>query len=362
VNGRATEADNVELILAEITAAMGGRNHKLSLHNDDGLGTSITEMSPAIQTSETGAAALDHARALAAIAVEGHLIWSERDCGLEATVSVAGGERFPDHGRLMITISFDTLTIAAMRHAERSWSERRIFVSSYLHLWYRERALRERARAAEAALDQIDIAFLLLNRMGNVLFANAGARALLDANDGLRRMRGSVGASRLSEGVSFQVALNHALTTNAEQSPSAPAIMVALTRQSGPSLVALVLPAPFKAVLPDDAAVAIYLSDPGLDVASLLGPVCRLYRLSPVETTLVTHLAQGLPLAEAAKLMHIRELTARTYMKQIYIKTDTSRQTELVVLMLSSLVRVRPSAAQTIVPLACEHEKGGMDK
>jgi DNA-binding CsgD family transcriptional regulator len=79
----------------------------------------------------------------------------------------------------------------------------------------------------------------------------------------------------------------------------------------------------------------------------LLEPVCRLYRLSRVETKLVSYLAQGKTLSDSSALMRIKDQTARSYMKQIFVKTSTNRQNELIVLMLSSVVRTRSGLIQT---------------
>ena len=71
----------------------------------------------------------------------------------------------------------------------------------------------------------------------------------------------------------------------------------------------------------------------------LVEPACKLYALTPVETRLACLLARGVSLAEAAEAMHVREQTARSYLKQIFLKTETKRQAELVWLMLKSSVR-----------------------
>ena len=55
---------------------------------------------------------------------------------------------------------------------------------------------------------------------------------------------------------------------------------------------------------------------------------------------LAIKLAEGASLAEAATLLEISEHTARTSSKRIYSKTGTSRQAELVQVILASVARV----------------------
>jgi DNA-binding CsgD family transcriptional regulator len=54
-------------------------------------------------------------------------------------------------------------------------------------------------------------------------------------------------------------------------------------------------------------------------------------------------LAIGKSLQEAAEAMRIKDQTARSYLKQIFLKTDTKRQAELVRLMLTSHLRIERS-------------------
>jgi DNA-binding CsgD family transcriptional regulator len=47
--------------------------------------------------------------------------------------------------------------------------------------------------------------------------------------------------------------------------------------------------------------------------------------------------------------MHVTEQTARSYLKQIFVKTETNRQAELVRLMLTSSVRTAPHSRASFV-------------
>ena len=307
-------------------------------------------MAPQIHISGLAPLALAMASGFASTATEGECRWAEGILGLGSTAMLIPINRIAGRNRLVISLFFDSVTNEMMEKAERIYRERGPITTGYFNLWQNERALRERAQAAEAAFDHSDTGFLLLDRGGDVVFANVAAQKMLDRGDGLRRIRRSVGASRIPDSVTLQVALNHVIASLGQDTLETVSPMVALQRDIGPPLIALLLAIPSR-IGPNGATIAMYVNDPALDIAVMLGPICRLYRLSPVETTLVTHLAQGLPLAEAAKRMRVRELTARTYMKQIFLKTDTNRQTDLVILMLSSVVRMRPAFLERVLPL-----------
>ncbi|MNO92645.1 Bacterial regulatory protein, luxR family [compost metagenome] len=64
----------------------------------------------------------------------------------------------------------------------------------------------------------------------------------------------------------------------------------------------------------------------------------QLFNLTPAETSLALELANGLSLEEAAEELNIRRNTARAHLRSIFSKTGVRRQTELVRLMLNSVV------------------------
>jgi len=60
----------------------------------------------------------------------------------------------------------------------------------------------------------------------------------------------------------------------------------------------------------------------------------QLYGLTPAEAVLATLLVQGRSLREAADERHVTIETVRSQLRQIFTKTDTSRQADLVRLIL----------------------------
>ena len=80
------------------------------------------------------------------------------------------------------------------------------------------------------------------------------------------------------------------------------------------------------------------------------GLTSQLYNLTPAETALALELANGLSLEEASETLSIRRNTARAHLRSIFSKTGVRRQTELVRIMLNSVVALgKPKLALKVV-------------
>jgi DNA-binding CsgD family transcriptional regulator len=203
---------------------------------------------------------------------------------------------------------------------------------------------RRRANSLSAALDLSDVGVILLDRGASLLFANTRATALLERQDGLQHDECFISATEPRDDVRLQAALQRALHSNLIQSDddedrnNAP--FVTLQRADHErALIATVMNVENAAIDPRDPAVIVYLFDPEQNVEQTLAPVCRLYKLTAVETRLVQHLVNGMRLSHAAEHMQIQPDTARAYLKQIFAKTRTNRQVDLVRLMYASMTR-----------------------
>jgi DNA-binding CsgD family transcriptional regulator len=219
-------------------------------------------------------------------------------------------------------------------------------LSRYVRLWWMHREERSRAAAFRAALDISDVGIILLDRKLELMFENARASTLLKRGCGIRRHGKYVAAETSNDGMKLQAALQHSLNYNLSRlrSPGRqPAPLLTLRRNDGQrSLIVTVLGLKQLAVDARDAAVIVHVIDPSRDFSKLIAPLCNIYRLTVTETRLTYLLTSGLPLAGAAEKMKVQEATARSYLKQIFTKTFTNRQADLVRLMLSSLQHINP--------------------
>ena len=81
--------------------------------------------------------------------------------------------------------------------------------------------------------------------------------------------------------------------------------------------------------------------DPEAALASLEERIGAAFALSPMQSALSAELVRGSTVAEAAERLEILPSTARNYLKSIFVRTDTRRQSELVAVVLRSLGAIR---------------------
>lgn len=242
--------------------------------------------------------------------------------------------------RIVLTALFDLDPGDARDQAEEAVAALQPVLAAYFRLWLAHRGQQGRMQGMVSALDGTDIATYLLDRAGNLLFANAcGERLIADA-DGLRRAGAALAATDVADTVKLRVAVDHAVSPAG--TTAAGATIVPLRRGGDRrALVAVVMALDGRHDGPDDPAAVVQVFNPEIDVGRLLLPICQLYGLSPAETRLVGMLAEGLSVNEAAERMRVKVPTLRTYLKQIFAKTQTSRQSDLIRLMMGSMIRVR---------------------
>ena len=84
------------------------------------------------------------------------------------------------------------------------------------------------------------------------------------------------------------------------------------------------------------ATAAIFVQDPATTPSPANAAFAKLYGLTDGELRLLNCLIPGLSLAEAARLLGISEATAKTHLRRIFAKTKTSKQAELLYLLMTS--------------------------
>lgn len=213
-------------------------------------------------------------------------------------------------------------------------------IEGFFLVWANGRSAAHRMSGLEAALDTTCHGTLLLNRGGHLLFANSSATEFLDSDRGLSAVRGRVTASSLTETLRLNAAIEHLCSEDRSDKGTTPVLAIKRGRRR-PLMIALAVADRAEGNTADPVIVA-RIFDPEHDPAELIAPACRFYGLSPSETRLTRYIVEGRSLAEAAAEIGVREQTARSYLKQIFLKTETNRQAELVALMLRSSVRLAP--------------------
>jgi len=217
-------------------------------------------------------------------------------------------------------------------------------LSRYVRLWWVHRRERRRAMTLSAVLDGSDLAVALLNRNAELLLASTRARLLLETRNGLMQDGRSLTSTSGGDRQSLKHAIQAALEVNQGSSVLRDVLRTAqvlqLQRRPGRrALIVTTAPVRTPAVADDDPAVIVYALDPDQEIQQLLTPVCMIYKLTPTEARLAGYLVNGHRVSEAAAHMCIGLQTARAYLKQVFNKTQTHRQADLVRVMLVSAIR-----------------------
>ena len=181
-------------------------------------------------------------------------------------------------------------------------------------------------------LDLVQHGAMLMTVEGRLRLANGTAMEILQKKDGLLLERTGLVADRATDTRLLQKLLQDAIRIPEVGEPKDSPITLP-RRRAHSALVVRVIPGPGLACWPGTenrtALLKLYDQDLGLQVDA--GDLCRLYGLTRGEAALAIHLVRGKSIDEAATELFISPHTARTHLKRIFMKTDTHRQTELVV-------------------------------
>ncbi len=185
--------------------------------------------------------------------------------------------------------------------------------------------------AAATALRGVALGVALIRPDGGVLFANAAANAVINNGDILSLSNGALALGQPGRRGRFRELLTRiaAMVKDGEQvSPRA----IAVPRPSRQRPVSLLIwPLPDATEVGADEPVAIvFIGDP--EHRGEIDPMrlCDLYGLSRAEARVAALLAQGHRLDETAQILGVAYETVRKHLKQIFSKTGTDRQAELV--------------------------------
>jgi DNA-binding CsgD family transcriptional regulator len=187
--------------------------------------------------------------------------------------------------------------------------------------------------AGESALDRLPVAVVFLDVDTSVVYCNRSAEEIFRAKDGLSLQTGVLCASDRSAEGQLRRALNQAFSPGKLLGKSA----VSVPRTSGRRAYQVVV-APlrgqfrqFTGAPPPRALVLI--TDPEWPEPAKLDLLIQLFGLTRKEAELAARLFEGKSVEQAGDEMSITYQTARTHLRRIFSKTETSRQTELLLLL-----------------------------
>ncbi|HVW70020.1 MAG TPA: helix-turn-helix transcriptional regulator [Steroidobacteraceae bacterium] len=187
-----------------------------------------------------------------------------------------------------------------------------------------------------ALLDRNVAAVVLLDSQRRVVFMNRSAEQLQSRGDGIRLSAEGIHATHRSEDECLQALVTRAIC--AQQSGRSIGEVMRVSRLSGRRpynvCVNAVARAP-NALTLFRPAVCVLVSDPEW----LIGPPTQhlqsLFKMTPAEARLALRLLTGESLRTAASRLGITYGTARSYLTQLFRKTHTQSQGQLIRLLLS---------------------------
>jgi DNA-binding NarL/FixJ family response regulator len=195
----------------------------------------------------------------------------------------------------------------------------------------------ETFRSVCQTLDFISLGIVVLDRDGSILFANRVARALAEEKDGLLLGR-TLGAEEAGASSRLRNAVAAALSSDAGSS-DLPAC-VSIPRPSGRrDLLALAF-ALEREVDTHGPAATIFLTDPELRSRVPDNILANLFGLTPAESQVATLLAEGNRADQIAEALGVSPTTVAFHIRNLLGKTDTSRQADLIALLLAGPMSV----------------------
>jgi DNA-binding CsgD family transcriptional regulator/PAS domain-containing protein len=200
-----------------------------------------------------------------------------------------------------------------------------------------------RAATLEATLDTVATPVGIVDSGGTVLHANAAAHEMFAGPGPARLVEGRLAARAPAATAALQGAIGRA--TEADGAIGRQGIGVPLGDPLDSPALAHVLPLARGEVrrgLVSQAAAAVFVTDAARTVLPDLAALASQFALTPAETRLLALLAGGAALADAATALGIAETTAKTHLARIFSKTGTSRQAELIALVLRLAPPARP--------------------
>lgn len=195
---------------------------------------------------------------------------------------------------------------------------------------------------ARAALDRLAAAVLLVDAAGRVAVANRSARELLEQSELLALPNGRLRALHAADRTALKKLLGAALAPVAPDRRGRGGVVT--LRGAGSSRPLQIVAAPLEGGFDTGSAspVAVLLLGAGrAPTAGLAGALATAYGLTPGEARVALALLEGADVEGAAARLRISRETVRTHLKRLFDKVGTTRQADLLRLLLEGAGRVR---------------------
>jgi DNA-binding CsgD family transcriptional regulator len=194
--------------------------------------------------------------------------------------------------------------------------------------------LNAKTQNAECTINSLGIGVIFVALSGRVLLTNSAADRVLSAADGLVLRKDRLSAQVSWESTEFCRLLHAACRTGAGRGFHPGGEMLISRGHSPHPLHVLISPFHSKNVLIEMRPTAVlFVIDPDRSPLPNEGLLQALFKLTPAEVRLCIRLFEGKSLSEAAETTAVSINTAKTHLKNIFSKTGTARQSQLISLL-----------------------------
>jgi DNA-binding CsgD family transcriptional regulator len=187
------------------------------------------------------------------------------------------------------------------------------------------------------ALDRLAIAAILVEQSGKTTALNRTAEELLSGAAGLQLSGGRLGVSDRRDDRAFQDALKAVLGSTREGISHA----VSIKRASGERDLGVVISGrKFRSLVtnrPENCAIVFARTAEAVSTADV-ALFQELFSFTRAEARLAVGLASGMRLEDVERELKIRHNTARAHLRSMFSKAEVGRQSELVHLLVNSVV------------------------
>lgn len=186
--------------------------------------------------------------------------------------------------------------------------------------------------AVSGALERLPLAVIFLDRRCRVIEMNQSARKIVEAGDGLRIERGVLVAFCTRAEVQLQQMIFGAAALESGRFLQHGGALSLPRPEGRRPLSAMVAPTGVTGIFPGSrsARVVVLIEEPARTSTASSTAFAKEHKLSPAEAELAARLVSGLSLHQAAAALGIRDSTARSHLKRVFVKTGARRQAELV--------------------------------
>ncbi len=194
-------------------------------------------------------------------------------------------------------------------------------------------------------LDRLGIAAILVGSKGDLTVLSDTARRMLTNSEWLRIRGGRLHAVDERDDRMFQSIMKAALGSEVAGQSRA---MLIQHGGAGRGLNLLVSGRRSQCLISgrDETCALVFVGRSSVADDADLKVLQELFSFTPAEAKLALGLAKGMPLGDVESELNIRHNTARAHLRSMFLKTDVSRQSELVHLLANSLAPLGRSMHQ----------------